>query len=96
MAFEPDSLRGFSTGGPLKVAGARSPRLWHYSTNDDHSTVSATNYFASKRAVLGVGDIVWCSLDLDGTPALRVYMFNAVPASGNVTVTELSVTHPET
>lgn len=90
MAYEKDSLRGYSTGGPLKVAGARSPRLWHYSTNDDHATVAAAGYFNNARAVIGVGDTVIASVDLDGTPALRFYMFNAVPVSGNVTVVQVA------
>lgn len=90
MAIEPDSMRGYGTGATLKAAGARTLRIWHYATNDDHATVAAAGYFNAMRPFVGVGDIVHASLDLDGTPALRIYMFNAVPATGNVTVVQVA------
>lgn len=92
MPFDQKSFRSHSIGAALPAASSRSARDWRYLTNDDHATVSAAGYFNAHRAHLGVGDTVLASLDLDATPALRLYMFNAVPATGNVTVVELSVT----
>ena len=92
MAFEEKSMRSRSLGVALPVAGARSLREWSYVTNDDHATVAAAGYFNGFRAALGKGDRVVASVDMDGTPQLRLYMFNAVPATGNVTVVQVNNT----
>jgi len=90
MAYDEKSFRGHSRGAALPAANSRSLRDWRYVTNDDHATVVAAGYFNNARAFLGVGDTVLASVDLDGTPQLRLYMFNAVPATGNVTVVQLN------
>lgn len=90
MAFDDKSMRGHSRGAALPTANSRSLRDWRYVTNDDHATVAAAGYFNNHRAFIGVGDTVLASVDLDGTPQLRLYMFNAVPASGNVTVVQVN------
>ncbi|GLI25644.1 hypothetical protein GGQ86_000369 [Xanthobacter flavus] len=90
MAFEPRSFRSKSAGVALATSGARSARDWRYITNDDHATVAAAGYFNNHRAHVGVGDYVYASVDLDGTPQARIYMFNSVPASGNVTVVQVN------
>jgi len=92
MAFEEKSFRSHSRGVALATASARSARDWRYITNDDHATVSAAGYFNNHRAHIGVGDTVLASVDIDGTPQLRLYMFNAVPAAGNVTVVQVNNT----
>lgn len=90
MPVEEKSMRSHSAGVALATAGARSARDWRYITNDDHATVAAAGYFNTMRAHLGVGDTVLASVDIDGSPALRLYMFTAVPAAGNVTVAQLA------
>ncbi|WP_371347023.1 hypothetical protein [Ancylobacter sp. IITR112] len=90
MAFVQDSFIAYRTGAAIKAANARTCRFWHYATNDDWATVGATGYWNNARAHIGVGDIVHISGDLDGTPFYRSLMFATVPASGNVTVTQLA------
>jgi len=90
MAFDSKSFRSTSTGVAIAAAGARSLREWRYITNDDHATVAAAGYFNSHRGNVGVGDTIVASVDIDGTPQLRLYMFNAVPASGAVTVVQVN------
>lgn len=90
MAFENQSFRSHSRGAALPTAGSRSARDWRYITADDHATVAAAGYFNNARAAVGVGDTVLASVAIGGTAQLRLYMFNAVPASGNVTVVQLT------
>lgn len=90
MALELASLIAYRAGAALKVAGARTCRMWHYATTDDWATVNTAGYWNTARAYIGVGDIVHISGDLDGVPFYRSIMFATVPAAGNVTTTQIA------
>lgn len=92
MSFDANSFRSQSLGAALPTSGSRSARDWRYLTNDDHAAVAAAGYFNNARSALGIGDTVLASVDLDGVPQLRLYMFNSVPAAGNVTVVQVNNT----
>ena len=78
------NIRRINEGVPLP--DGKTISTWHYATNDLASAVEAAGFFNDMRNSASVGDIIIASLDLDGTPVLKNYMFTAVPASGNVTV----------
>lgn len=57
---------------------AGSMRAKHcYVTNDDAATVETAGYFNALAGRLKVGDQIDCSLDIDGTPALRSYIVSS-------------------
>ncbi|GLK72599.1 hypothetical protein KHC23_07750 [Ancylobacter dichloromethanicus] len=96
MAFDKKYLRAFSSAGAASAAGETGQRFWHYKhPTDDWATIGGAGYWNGARSYVKPGDPVFISGDLGGTPFFRQLMFATVPASGNVTVTELAVTHPE-
>lgn len=79
-----------NTSRPLSGVGSTlrgAPSLWTYATNDLVNTVSAAGYFNSASAMLHVGDWIFASCDLDGTPAYRIFIVNA-NSGGVVDVTD--------
>lgn len=88
MAF---SASGFITVENMIGAVSGAPKKKHtYVTNDAFAVVEAAGYFNTARdnGWLTQGDIVEVAGDLDGTPFHSSYVFDTVPASGNVTITE--------
>lgn len=62
-------------------------QLFFYASNDTAAQIATAGYFNNDRKRLQPGDVIICSIDVDGTRDTRNYVMNAVPASGNVTVT---------
>lgn len=83
-------------GGSIATATGNANIVsdWRLVTNDTAAAVEAANYFDDMAAHLNVGDHIYASLDLDGTPKGKAYMVTAI-AAGVVTIAELEVTHPE-
>lgn len=74
-----------ANGGTLSVGDGSSKRIHHYVTNDTLATVAAADYFITEYTRLTVGDIIFVSADLDGTPATQQYMV-LTSAVGGVTL----------
>lgn len=94
MAFAATGLINFNSGGALGAGGTLTSvkSLWHYATNDADTVVEADGYFDSTGMALG--DIVIASLDLDGTPEVKVYVVSVGtgdPASNDVTVVAMLI-----
>lgn len=64
---------------------------WRYVTNDDAATVETAGHFNDLASKLQKGSMIFCSLDLDGTPTSRIYMVTGI-AAGVVTVAKLVAT----
>lgn len=91
MAFDADGLRCFAHGGVLGsntvsndvVTSWAQKRLWHYVTNDADTVVEANGYFDG--AGPGPGDIIMCSLDIDGTDEVKLYVVTGTIADVGLT-----------
>ena len=92
MAFDSDGLQQFNNGGALGSGDGSVKKLWHYVTNDADTVVEADGYFDT--TALNQGDLIWASLDLDGTPEVKTYIVSVGtgdPANNDVTVTPMAV-----
>lgn len=79
------SAKGFQTlgnmGTPDGTSGSR--RNCHtYITNDTAAQVETSDYFLAIYQQLKVGDILFASIDVDGTRTVRTYVFDAVASDG--------------
>ncbi len=72
MAFEASGLQHYNNGGALGTGAGSAKRLWHYATNDTDTVVEANGYFDS--TAMNLGGVVIASLDLDGTPEVKLYV----------------------
>ena len=91
MAFAIAGLKRISHGGALSVGPGSVRSIWHYITNDDAATVETANYFDPVIDEMRVGDLVFCSLDIDGTPKPAVLIIATI-SGGHVTVSGAIVT----
>ena len=73
------------TGIPLS-AGVMV-NAWLYATPDAAATVEAAGYFNNARAKLKKNDLLRAVMVTGGVCVIKQYVFSAVPASGNVTIT---------
>lgn len=89
MAFQARGLRCIGPGGALDDAQPHSG-LWHYITNDAAAAVEAGGYFNSATQRLKKGDIIWASLDIDGTPALKSYIVTSATGAATVVIAAAS------
>lgn len=84
MALTPKSLVRIAQ---TALAANSVTSLFFYVTNDPAATVETAGYFNDIRNRLKKGDVILVSLDLDGTSALRTYVVQSSPGTGNVTIT---------
>lgn len=90
MAFDAEGLQCFAFGGCLgsntksgeTVTGWAQKRLWHYATNDADTVVEANGYFDG--AGPGPGDLIFASIDCDGTPEMKGYIVTGTIADVGV------------
>ena len=95
MTYSPKSLvRGLQipVGETTGLPGATQITKWAYATKDAAATVETAGYFNSARARLTVGDTIDCTFAQGGTPIHKMLRVLTVPASGDVTVGQSSVT----
>lgn len=71
--------RGFNTVADMgKIATTGICNALHtYITNDNAAAVEGSGYFNAMAYKLKIGDIILCSLDIDGTPAGRIYLVSS-------------------
>ena len=92
MAFDADGLQNFNNGGALGSGESSVSKLWHYVTNDADTVVEANGYFDT--TALSAGDLLFASLDMDGTPEVKAYVVavgTGDPASNDVTITPMII-----
>jgi hypothetical protein len=78
-----------TVGTPETIPGA--PQVWSYRTEDARATVVAPGYFNALRNMLAPGDICF-AVRINAAGAVQeqfAFSFNQVPATGNVTVTDV-------
>ena len=90
MAFTVNSIRRIDYIPHMDGTAGENRSIWAYLTNDDTSAIETAGYFNSHYQYLKKGDIIFASIDLDGTPLLRNYIVAASSSSG-VTITKQSV-----
>lgn len=84
------AVANFAPGGnqskPLSGAGTATlkgaPSIWTYATNDTVAVARSSGYFNDLSSTLNVGDFIFASCDLDGTPA--PVLFYVVSNTGGV------------
>ena len=82
MALIKSGFRTLDHIGTTDASVAGSNRTLHaYVTNDTAAQVETSDYFLSLYERLKVGDLLFVSIDMDGTPTVRLYVFNAVSSS---------------
>ncbi|CAN7376314.1 hypothetical protein LJR231_002263 [Phyllobacterium sp. LjRoot231] len=74
MAYNAYGFKTISHIGSVDGSAGANRSLHAYVTNDDTAAVITAGYFNSLAGRLKTGDIIMCSLDLDGTPMLRNYI----------------------
>lgn len=84
---------GGNTSKPLTGAGTATlkgaPSFWAYATNDTVADVNTAGYFNGAVRHVNLGDFIFASCDLDGTPAPVILYVNSVDKSaGTVDVTD--------
>lgn len=92
MAFLASGLQAFNNGGSLGSGEGSVATLWHYHTNDADTVVEANGYFDT--TALKAGDVVIASLDMDGTPEVKMYVVSVGtgdPASNDVTIAPMLI-----
>ncbi len=91
MAFDVEGLIAYNMGGAEAGQGGTLTgvkKLWHYATNDADTVVEANGYFDNTE--MGLGDILLCSLDLDGTPEVKTYIVSV--GSGDLYSNDVALT----
>ena len=92
MAFDADGLQHFNNGGAISTGSGSVKKLWHYATNDADTVVEANGYFDS--TAMNAGDLLFCSLDVDGTPEIKAYIVSVGTGdsdSNDVTITAMLI-----
>ncbi|WP_377299627.1 hypothetical protein [Rhizobium sp. SGZ-381] len=87
MAHQPTQLRRSNS---ITLTGNVKVHFFDYATNHTKAETIAAGYFNDSRAALSVSSIIDAVIDVDGTPAYVKMRVTAVPASGNVTVTDIT------
>ncbi len=86
MALDLEGLKLFSIGGALGAGPGNVNNIYHYVTNDADTVVETDGYFDGiLDNGLILGDIIFASLDLDGTPEFKAYV--VAVGGADVTIT---------
>ncbi len=86
MAFD---VKGWRRGPEMGSigSGVGSVKYKHfYVTNDDGPAVIAANYFNPLSAQLNKGDVIECSLDVDGTSQTKTYVVTSANGAATVVI----------
>jgi hypothetical protein len=83
MAFAASGLKMMAVGGAVSTGDGSAKNIWHYATNDADTVVETNAYFDG--AGPGPGDLIWASLDLDGTAEVKAYVVTGTKADVGLT-----------
>jgi len=91
MAFSATGLKLTSLGGAIGVGENSVKNIYHYATNDVDTVVEADAYFDNALIddSLNIGDIILASLDVDGTPEVKIYIVSV--GGSDVTVVPMLI-----
>lgn len=88
MAFSKYQLT--NSGRPIRLSPTRYVRWLNYASDDAKAVVIAAGYFNAAKADLSVGSIIDCVVNVAASPAFVKLRVTAVPASGDVTVADIT------
>lgn len=91
MAFLLSGLKPISFCGSIGNGVGSVKQIFSFVTNDDAATVEAGGYFNSAASQFSIGDVIIASLDLDSTPAGKLYIVTAKTAT-TVTIAKFTYT----
>lgn len=80
MALVASNLRRIAYSGFLAAAGSTPVAHHGLVTNDTLATVLGANYFDGEYQRLAVGDIIFASVDMDGTPDFAILRVISITA----------------
>ncbi len=63
---------------------------WYHRTTELEATIEGANYFDAFADEMEVGDVIECSIDIDGTPLGNHYVVSTITA-GAVALTQFNV-----
>jgi hypothetical protein len=91
MAYSEKGFKALGNmGSPDGVAG--SVRNLHtYVTNETAAQVETSDFFLSIYKRLMVGDVLIVSIDADGTPSVRIYVFTTVTSASVIIARETAM-----
>ena len=76
----------------ITLTGNVKVHTFDYATNHTKAEMIAAGYFNDSRAALSKASIINAVFDVDGAPGYARLLVTTVPATGNITVTD--VTNP--
>jgi len=83
MAFVALGFKTLTHTGSIDGTAGSMNAHHSYVTNDDLAAIETANYFDSIWKRLRKGDVIFCSLNLDGTP---VYIIKGITSSASTGV----------
>lgn len=90
MAYIAAGLKLIEVGGALGTGSGSAKNLYHYATDDIDTVVETDGYFDDIDGdPLNVGDLIFTSLDVDGTPEVKVYIVSV--GGGDVTIVPMLI-----
>jgi hypothetical protein len=87
MAHVPAQLRRSNS---LTLAGNVKVHFFNYATNHTKAEVVTAGYFNDSRPALTKSSVIDAVVDVDGTPEYVRILVATVPATGNITVTDVT------
>jgi hypothetical protein len=90
MAYDDAGLKMIAAGGAIGTGDGSVKAIYHYATNDTDTAVEADGYFDGAAGdPLNTGDLIFASLDVDGTPEGKQYIVGV--GGTDVTVTPMTI-----
>ncbi len=90
MAYIAAGLKLIEIGGAVGTGSGSAKNLYHYSTNDVDTVVETDGYFDDIDGdPLNVGDLIFISLDVDGTPEVKIYIVSV--GGSDVTIVPMPI-----
>lgn len=90
MAYLTAGLKMLNPGGAIGAGEGSSKDIYHYATNDIDTVVQTDGYFDDIDGdPLVVGDLILASLDVDGTPEVKIYIVTV--GGSDVTIVPMAI-----
>lgn len=90
MAYLAAGLKMLNPGGAIGAGVGSSKNIYHYATDDVDTVVETDGYFDDIDGdPLIVGDLILASLDVDGTPEVKIYIVSV--GGSDVTIVPMAI-----
>lgn len=91
MSYAAAGLRRVTYGGSISTGAGSVKSIWHYATNDTDTQVEGAGYFNSAYTNFAQGDLIMCSLDVDGTPEVKHYIVTSATGATTVVIAAMPI-----